>query len=288
MTSIGPHPPRQRRVLLTSAVGVLFWLLVGVGGSGTLSSCSDFNRALKSDSIPYKMEVAQKYYDRKAYDRAIPLLEELILLKRGTAESERVGYLHAKSYFLMKDYTLGSYYLNNFTKTFPSSQFAEECAFLNAYCFYKNSPSYELDQTDTRTALDELQLFMLRYPQTTLRDSCNSLMDQLRLKLEVKAFHSAEQYFHMRNYQAASVTFHDFLRIYPNSRYREDAMMRILRADQQLALNSIETRKEERLREAIRSYRNFADAFPQSVDMDDAERIHQELKDALDQASKNK
>ena len=284
----GSRPSHVRPVVFASAASLGLWLLLAVGGSSALSSCSDFNRALKSDSIPYKMEVAEKFYNKGGFDRAIPLLEELILLRRGTAESEKVGYMHAKSYFLMKDYTLGSYYLSNFAKTFPSSQYAEECAFLNAYCFYKNSPSYELDQADTRTALDELQLFMLRYPDTNLRDSCNTLMDQLRLKLEVKAYHSSEQYYHMRNYHAASIAFHDFLRVYPNSRYREDAMLRILYADHQLAQNSIETRKEERLREAIRAYRNFADAYPQSVNMDDAERLHKELNDALDQLSKNK
>ncbi len=284
----GSRPSLSPPVFLASAAGIALWLLLLVGGSTTLSSCSDFNRALKSDSIPYKMEVAEKFYNKGGYDRAIPLLEELILLRRGTADSEKVGYLHAKAFFLMKDYTLGSYYLSNFNKTFPSSQYAEECAFLNAFCFYKNSPNYELDQTDTRTALDQLQLFMIRYPETTLSDSCNTLMDQLRMKLEVKAYHSAEQYFHMRNYQAASIAFQDFMRVYPNSRYREDAMLRILRADHQLAQNSIESRKEERLREAIRAYRNFADAYPQSVNMDDAERLHKELNDALDQLSKNK
>lgn len=279
---------RTSRSLFASLAAVVLWVAFLVGGSGSLTSCSDFNRALKSDSIPYKLEVAEKFYNKEAYDRAIPLLEELLLLMRGTAESEKVGYLHAKSYFLMKDYTLGSYYLNNFTKTFPTSKYAEECAFLNAFCFYKNSPNYELDQSDTRTAIDELQLFMLRYPETALRDSCNGLIDQLRTKLEVKAYHSAEQYFHMRNYQAASLAFKEFMRLYPNSDYREDAMFRILRSDHLLAINSIETKKEERLKEAIRSYRNFADAYPQSVEMQDAERIHQELNEALEQAGKNK
>ncbi|HRH37756.1 MAG TPA: outer membrane protein assembly factor BamD [Flavobacteriales bacterium] len=269
-----------------ASVGMLgLWAFMALLGGSTLSSCSDFNRALKSDSVEYKMEVAEKYYNKKSYDRAIPLLEELLLIKRGTAESERVGYLQSKSYFLMKDYTLGAYYLSNFTKTFPTSQYAEECAFLNAICYYRNSPIYELDQGDTRTAIDELQLFMLRYPETTLRDSCNSLIDQLRLKLEVKAYHNAEQYFHMRNYQAASIAFAEFMRVYPNSDFREDAMLRILQSDHLLAIDSIESKKVDRLRAALRSYRNFADAYPQSVDKDVAERIQKELANALDEAT---
>lgn len=286
-----PFTPRPRphfpRFSLFAFGGALLWTMIAVGFSGATSSCSEFNRALKTDSVEYKMEVAEKLFNKPSYDRAIPLLEELIILRRADADCEKWAYLRAKSYFLMKDYVMAAYYFENFVKTFPSSGYAEECAFLNAYCYYKNSPNYELDQADTRTALNELQLFMVRYPTTTLKDSCNGLIDQLRLKLEVKSYHSAEQYYHMRNHQAASVAFKEFLRQYPNSDYREDAMMRVLRADHALAVNSVETRKVERLQEAIRSYRNFADAYPQGVDMDDAQRLHKELTAELEKALKN-
>ena len=241
------------------------------------SGCSEFNKALKSTDVDYKQQVAEKYYEQKKYERAIPLLEELIVLRRGTAGSERVNYLHAMSTFGMKDHTLAAYYLNNFVRTFPTSKYAEECAFLSAYCFYRNSPTYELDQGDTRAAIDHLQLFMVRYPNTTLRDSCNTLIDRLRTKLEVKAFHGADQYYRMRNYQAAGVAFRNFVRDWPNSAYREDAMFQVLRADHQLAINSVESKRTERVQEAIRSYHNFADAFPQSAILPDAEKLHREL-----------
>lgn len=287
-TSTGPRPASRRSFYLVTALSGLMVVLTLLGGSVGLSSCSEFNRALKSDSIAYKMAVAQKYYDKGSYDRAIPLLEELIMLRRGTAESERINYMHAKSYFLMKDYIMAAYYLETYAKTFPVGQYTEECLFLNAYCYYKNSPAYELDQSDTRIAIDQLQLFMVRYPQTSLKDSCQNLIEKLRIKLEVKDYHAAEQYYHMRNYQAASVTFKEFMRKYPNSDFREDAMMRVLRADHALAMNSVEKRKEERLREAIRSYRNFADAYPEGVERDDAERILKDLNAELDRITQNK
>ncbi len=250
-----------------------------------LVACSDFNRALKSTDAAYKLQVAEEYYGKGAYDRAIPLLEELVMVLRGRAEAEKVNYLYAKSHYLMKDYTLGGYYLGNFVRTFPTSQYAEECAFLTAMCFYRNSPEYELDQADTRTAIDQLQLFMVRYPNTTKKDSCNTLIDALRNKLEMKGWNSAYQYYHMRNYQAASVAFKGFLREWPNSKHREDALWLTLRSDHAMALNSVESKKRERVIEAIRSFRNFADAFPQSGLMPDAEKMHQELNAILEKTS---
>jgi outer membrane protein assembly factor BamD len=244
--------------------------------------CSEFNKALKSTDSAYKLQVAEQYIAKESWDRAIPLLEELIVLTRGTATSERVNYLHAKSTWGMKDNTLAAYYLANFVRTFPKSQYAEECAFLSAYCQYLNSPSYELDQADTRNAMDQMQLFLVRYPQSSLKDSCNTLISAMRTKLEVKGFHAAQQYYKMRNFQAAGVAYKNFNREWPNSKYREDAMFFTLQSDFQLAVNSVESKKLERLKEAVKSYHNFADAFPKSALSPDAEKLNQEIEAILE------
>jgi outer membrane protein assembly factor BamD len=269
-----------------------------------LSSCGEFSRALKSTDLEYKVEVAQKYYaigekgvapdasrkDRRrargGFERSIPLLEELIVLTRGTARSEQMNYMHAKAHFGMKDYIMASYYLANFTRTFPKSQYAEECAFLSAYCHFKNSPGLDLDQAETRHAIDQLQLFMVRYPQTSLKDSSNALIDDLRYKLERKSYHGARQYYRMRNYQAAGVALRNFVREWPNSEFREEAMFLVLRSDHFLAMNSVETKLDERLGEAIKSYHNFADAFPQSKQLSEADRMHKELLTAKEKSNR--
>lgn len=267
----------ERRPWALTIIVVIAWSFFIIGGSTTLTSCSEFTRALKSDSLEFKLAVAEKYYDKESYDRAVPLLEELVVAYRSTVKSERVNYLHAKSFYGMKDYTLAGYYLSNFTRTFPKSQYSEECAFLSAICYYRNSPNYELDQGETRIAMDQLQLFLVRYPNTEMKDSSNKLMDEMRTKLEVKSYHGADQYYHMRNYQAASVAFLNFIREWPNSRFKEDAMLLILKSDYELAQNSVEEKKLERLNDAIKSYHNFADAFPQSVVLPDADKLHRDL-----------
>ncbi len=235
--------------------------------------CSKFNKALKSTDLDLKLRTAQEYYDEAQYEKALPLLEELVSLTRGSSMSERVNYLHAKSYMGLKDYTMAGYYMNNFTRTFPTSQFAEECAFLTAYCHYKNSPNFELDQTDTRVAIDALQLFLIRHPASELKDSCNTLIDKLRSKLEVKEFEGVRQYHKLRNYQAAGVAAEQFLRTWPNSRFREDAMFLSAESAVLLAENSIESKREERLRAAIKSCDTFADAFPAGERSDAVKRM---------------
>jgi outer membrane protein assembly factor BamD len=242
-----------------------------------LASCSEFNKAVKSTDVQYKYRAALKYSEKPDYDRAMPLWEELLGMTRGDTLYEEVSYQYAKGYFGMKDYIMASYYLGNFAKTFPNSVHAEECSFLAAFCHYKESPEYELDQTDTRTAIDKLQLFLIRYPETTLKDSCNALVDQLRLKLEKKDFYGAKQYLRTRHYAPASEAMRDFLRKWPNSRYREEALYSIFQADHDLAVNSVEEKKKERVEAGIRSFNTFADAFPDSPRMAQAKSMLRDL-----------
>ncbi|MBK7298508.1 MAG: outer membrane protein assembly factor BamD, partial [Flavobacteriales bacterium] len=57
-------------------------------------------------------------------------------------------------------------------------------------------------------------------------------------------------------------------------------MLLILKSDFELAQNSVEEKKLERLNAAIKSYHNFADAYPQSVVLPDADKLHRDLTNA--------
>lgn len=281
-----PSRPGLRWTLSKPSAAMIMGLFGLLGALALLTGCSDFNRALKSDSIDVKVETAEKYYAKSDYDRAMPLLEELITLTRGTSRSERMNYLYAKSIYGTKDYILGGYYLDNFAKTFPTSEYAEECTFLSAMCYYKNSPEWELDQTETEAAIDQLQLFLAYYPMSTLKDSCNTLIDELRAKLEIKDWENAKQYFRLRNYESASVALKNFARKWPNSVYREEALLTVLMSDHDLAENSVESKRADRAAEGIRSFNNFADAFPGSPRMDEARQLYDDLVAIQDRARK--
>lgn len=277
----------MRKVLLSTLVVALACV-----------SCSDFNKALKASgegAVALKMATAEKYYaigaagsvpgaSRKqrrhaggGYERALPLLEELTALTRGDTLFERVSYLYSKSYFGIKDYVLAGYYLENFSKTFPTSKYAEECSFLSAMCQYKESPEHELEQSATMAAIDQFQLFLAQYPNTTLIDSCNTLIDQLRRKLEKKEHANAMQYVKTRHYEAAGIALRNFMKKWPNSGFREEILYNILLTDHDLALNSVEAKKAQRLAEGMRSFDTFADAFPESERLKDAQRLRDDL-----------
>ena len=94
----------------------------------------------------------------------------------------------------------------------------------------KNSPDFYLDQSDTYTSIDEFQLFMNRYPESPLVDSCNALIKELRTKLELKSFEKSSLYFKMEKYRSAVIAFNSTLEQFPDTKYREQILFMIVKA----------------------------------------------------------
>jgi outer membrane protein assembly factor BamD len=220
-----------------------------------------------------KLDLAIKLYDKGDFYKALPLLEELITVYRGTKKAERTYYYYAYTNYRLEDYETAAYDFENFVKTFPGSLFAEECAYMHAYCYYQDSPDYTLDQTNTIKAINELQLFTDRYPQTSRLDQCNKLIDQLRMKLELKSYDNAQLYFDMDDYKAAITSFKILLHDFPSTNFREEVLFKIVKSSFLLAENSIEDKKQERYSNTVTAYTEFISAFPSSRWVEKANEI---------------
>lgn len=243
----------------------------------SIFSCSKYNKILKSQDLNLKYEAAIKYYEEKDYYKAYPLLEELTVVYRGTSKAEKLSYYFAYTDYHTGDLFMASYRFKNFTTTYPNSVYSEECLFMSAYCHYLLSPSYSLDQEDTRDAINEMQLFLNKYPQSALADSCNRLIDDLHWKLETKAFAISKQYYKMRNYKSAILSFKNMLKDFPDTEYKEEVTFLIVKSHYYLAINSIESKKEQRIKDTIASYIKFADEFPKSSYLEEAENLYENI-----------
>ena len=264
--------------ILKQLLTYFFTLLVAF----SLYSCSEYSKVLKSDDPDYKLKMANQYYEAGDYEKALSLYEELIALYRGSNESQEIYFRYANSHFQEKDYYLAGYYFNNFQKTYPSSDRAEKAMFLSAYCSYKNSPTFSLDQTDTYNAIDEFELFLDRYPNSSKQDTVMSLLSELRDKLETKAYNSAKLYYKIEDYKSAVVALNNVLEDYPASEHREEISFLIVKANYKLAINSVTSKKEQRLNDTIESYFNFVDRFENSEYISTAESYYQDALESLE------
>ncbi len=244
-------------------------------------SCGEYHKALNSNDPELKMEKAKKFYEAEEYTKAIPLLEELISAYRGTQKAERIYYYYAYSHFGIQDYLLAAHYFDSYVENFPNSEKVEECKFMSAYCHYKNSPPYALDQKDTRKAIEKLQVYINEYPRSDRKDSAQKLIGELRNKIEKKAYMSARNYYKRESYKAAIVALGNVLEDYPDTRYKEECLYYRFRSRYELAIKSVESKKKERLNKTIDAYHKFVDQYEDSEYMDKAEELYKKTLEAL-------
>ena len=178
--------------------------------------------------------------------------------------------------------------MKNYTINFPNSQHTEECAYMTAYCFYNEAPAYSLDATNTYRAIKELQAFIDRYPQSTRIAECNELIDDLRARLSLKAFENAKQYYVTSNYKAAIIALDNVLIDFPSFNNREEVHFLIVKSTYLLAVNSISTKIEERLKETLEAYSHFTDNYPESHYLKDLEEVYNQTQIILEELKTKK
>ena len=117
----------------------------------------------------------------------------------------------------------------------------------------------------------------------------NVLVKELVYKLEKKDFEIAKQYNTISDYEASIRSFDNFIFQYPGSTFREEALFYRLDSAYKLAINSVRSKKRERL-EAAREYLvMFNKAYADSIYLDDLDKmsivIEEELKEYTAQKS---
>ncbi len=239
-----------------------------------LSSCSDYNKIVKSTDYEFKYKKSLEYYEAGEFVRSSTLLKELLNIYRGTSRADKVYYYYAKSQFGMKDNMMAGHYFKTLVKEFPRSEYAEESQFMVGYCFYLDSPNPRLDQQVSQNAIDALQLFINLYPKSTRIEEANRLIIELRDKLVYKSYISGKLYFDLKNYKAAVVALSSSLKDFPDTKYREELMYMLVKAKYLLAVNSVEEKKRERLSSALDEYFTFVDEYPESKHVKEVEKYH--------------
>ena len=227
-----------------------------------LGSCNRFTTLQKKGTPEEKYQASMQYYEKGDYYHALQLFDELIVLYRGTSKIERIYYYYAQSYFKEKDYILASYHFKYFAKTFPKSPFAEECLYLSAYCKYKESPKFSLDQSSTHAAIREMQMFINMYPESPKVEDANKVIDELRLKLVRKDFYAAKEYLKTEYFRAAIYSLNQHIKDFPSSSYHEECSFLIIKANYLYASKSVMSRQEERYNNTIIAYNDYLAKYP--------------------------
>ncbi|MGQ1943950.1 outer membrane protein assembly factor BamD [Ornithobacterium rhinotracheale] len=236
-------------------------------------SCNrSFEKAMKSNDAQFVLKTADELYAKKKWRYATDLYTKIAPDYVGTKEAEHIYLNSAYANFYDGNETLAAKQFENFFVQYRRSPKAEEALYMSAYSYYKGSPAYNLDQKNTYEAMKALQNFIDTYPTSSRVKEANELINELRRKLEKKAFNIAKDYYRTLKYKAAAVNFGNFIDDFPDSKYREEAYIYLLRSKAELAIHSVLSKKENRLKEARTAYRLLKRNYPNSQYLDEAEK----------------
>jgi outer membrane protein assembly factor BamD len=162
---------------------------------------------------------------------------------------------------------------------------------MSAYCFYLESPNFSLDQENTIKAIESLQLFINLYPKGERVAEASKLIQDLRDKLESKAYSNAKLYlttgeYDAQNYRSAVIAFRNVLRDYPDTKYAEEINYLTIKAQVLYSQNSLETKQEERFTEAITMADEFTEDYPSSKYLKDVADLKKQAEQGIVTAKK--
>lgn len=253
-------------------------LLIVLVSLFALSACNrQQERAMKSADKDFILKVANENFAKKKWSNAIALYERLSNLVAGTDDAANVVYNSAYANYYDKNYKLAGHQFKNFAVTFPQDKRTEDASYMSALCYYQGSMDYNLDQSSTELAINELQNFLNSYPDSEKSKNINELIDELSYKLEFKAYENAKQYYKMADYRAANIAFENVLEDFPSTKLRPKIYEYILKSRYELAANSVYDLKKDRIENALSFTKQVEREMPSSENAKTAKDLRAKL-----------
>lgn len=187
-------------------------------------SCGSSKSNIETDDPEKAYLMAKSKYDRRDYLDAIDDFNLIKLKFSGTSIIDKAIYYLGMSYYKREEFILAAYEFEVLIKSYPTSRFAEDSRYRLAMCYYQLSPAYNLDQTYTRYAINDLQNFLDLYPHSKFAVEADRRIHQLKNKLALKEYRSAELYFTLGKYKSALVYYDAVLNEFFDTDYADDAL----------------------------------------------------------------
>ena len=248
----------------------------------------EYKLVRKSTDNNAKYEFALKCFAEGDYKKTITLLEDISNAYKGTERSENILYLLSTSHFKKKEYIAAGHHYKTYVNTYLRGSHYTECMFMLAYSYYHQSPEPELDQTATIQAIERFQMFIEAFPYNEQTPLAKQLQAEMYEKLALRDLKNAQLYYDLgnyrgNNYRAAVVTAQNALNDYPNTKYKEDYSIIIVRAKYKEAINSVQEKLQQRSEDALDECYYFSQEYPETKHKKEIEKISEHLKRVLTQ-----
>jgi outer membrane protein assembly factor BamD len=158
-----------------------------------------------------------------------------------------------------------------FLTFYPTNARADYAQFRLAFSYSEQMLAPDRDQTATRDTVKELQVFMDRYPNSTLMPEARKLMREAKDRLSEHSYRVGLHYFKIRNYRGAIDRFEEVLKSDPEFTHRDAVYFHLAES---LRLTPAPDMKPA----ALPYYERLVKEFEQSEYLEEAKKRIAELK----------
>ena len=256
-----------------------------------LTSCAqEYNQVYKSTDHTYKYEYAKECFAKGKYSFAVPLLQNLVTIQKGTDNAQECLYMLAMAEYGLRDYQAASEAFKKYYQTYPNGDYAEMASFYNGQSLYEGTPEPHLDQTPTVAAIAAFQDYLDLYPNGKMKGTAQQRLFALQDKLIRKEYLNAKLYYNLgsyfgncgndggNNYEACIITAQNALNDFPYSSLREDFAILVMKGKYELAQMSVEEKKVQRYQDAEDECYGFINEYPDSKERSTAEKYIEKCK----------
>ena len=129
--------------------------------------------------------------------------------------------------------------------------------------------------------------FSEKFPQSKRLPEVAKYLTELQEKLAEKEYNSALLYYKLgdymgNNYLSAVVTATNALKLYPESKFKEELYFLVLKSKFMQAEKSVESKIKDRYRDTVDEYYNFINEFPNSQYKKEADRMFKKAQKSIE------
>ena len=190
-------------------------------------SCAKENILLEED-LSLEFERAMKYYNKGKYVRAKDKFDNIILFNPGSKLANDAQYYMAESMFQLEEYSESSSAFDRYVRFASSLVNMEKSRYRMCQCAINLSNSFQRDQTQTQSAITQLQIFIEDFPDSDFLLDAEEAIRLLRVKLARKDYESGRLYLKREEYDAALIYFQSVLNEYYDTEVADDARIGIM------------------------------------------------------------
>ena len=180
-----------------------------------LFGCSN-NKMSKTMPVEKKMEIADEFFEKEKYSKAIPYYTEVVF-ERNSAYTPVAQMKLADCNFNQNKFTEARFEYEELIRLFSDYKDIGRAYFQLGICYYNESLSPHYTQDETKKSIAAFETFIEKFPFDSRKKDAIDYIQKCQYKLLMKSYYNGYTYYKLFDYSAALMYFDEIIELGNNN-----------------------------------------------------------------------